>query len=112
MSDTPSLDWEATERALEVEVSQIIRAMPFLWLAIPNRADGTSDRGSPERNCIALISTLAGGRDEASASWLGRYAQAPKIRGASLWNVNHVTDTFDPASLDIAESYVRAMPRL
>ena len=95
------------ERALEVRVSRVIRAMPLLWLSVPTRPDGTSDRGLLERNLIALLSTLTGGGEEASPSWLGRDAVAPKVRGSSLWNVNHVDDAFEPRTLDLLQSYAR-----
>lgn len=103
----PLPDHVDAERALEVEVSRTIRAMPFLWMSVPTRPDRTSDRGMLERNSIALLSTLAGGAEAASPTWLGRNAVAPKVRESSLWNVNHVDDSFDPATLDVLVSYVR-----
>lgn len=93
------------ERALEVEVSRVIRGMPFLWLSVPTRPDGSSDRGFLERNSIAILSTLAGGEEVASPNWLGRHAVAPKVRESSLWNVNHVDDEFEPSSLDLLQAY-------
>ena len=98
---------EDAERAIEVQVSQVIRAMPFLWLSVPTRPDGSSDRGVLERNLIALLSTLSGRGEAASANWLGRNAVAPKVRGSSLWNVNHVDGAFDPNTLDLLQSYAR-----
>jgi hypothetical protein len=103
----PFPDYVHSERALEVEVSHVIRAMPFLWLSVPTRPDGSSDRGLLERNSIALLSTLAGGEEAASSTWLGRHAVAPKVRESSLWNVNHVDDAFDSGALDVLQSYVR-----
>jgi hypothetical protein len=95
------------ERALEVEVSSVIRRMPFLWLDVPTRPDGTSDRGLLERNSIALLSTLAGGDEAASLNWLGRHAVAPKVRESSLWNVNHVDEAFEARTLELLQSYAR-----
>jgi hypothetical protein len=40
--------------------------------------------------------------------WLGHHAVAPKVRASSLWNVNHIDETFDPKVLDVLESYVWA----
>ena len=60
---------------------------------------------------IALLSTLTGSGEGASAEWLGHHAVAPKVRGSSLWNVNHVDETFDPDVLDVLQSYVRATPQ-
>jgi hypothetical protein len=107
MAPGPHPDQVQAERALEVEVSRMIREMPFLWLDVPTRPDGGSDRGLLERNTIALLSTLAGGSEAASPTWLGRHAIAPKVSGSSLWNVNHVDDAFEPSVLDLLQSYVR-----
>lgn len=107
MAPLPHPDQLQAERALEVEVSRVIREMPFMWLDVPTRSDGGSDRGLLERNTIALLSTLAGGSEAASPTWLGRNASAPKVSGSSLWNVNHVDDAFEPSVLDLLQSYVR-----
>jgi len=84
----------------------VIRAMPFLWLRVPTKPNSTSHRALLERNLIALISTLAGSEERPSPRWLGHHAVAPKVRASSLWNVNHVDDSFDPEVLDVLESYV------
>jgi hypothetical protein len=107
MARDPAPAYVDAERALEVEVSHVIRAMPFSWLSVPTRPDGSSDRGLLERNLIALLSTLAGGDEAASTTWLGRHAVAPKVRESSLWNVNHVDDAFEPSTLDVLQAYVR-----
>jgi hypothetical protein len=99
------------EREVEVEVSGVIRAMPFLWLNVPTLPNSISDRGFLERNLIALLSTLTGSAEGASPEWLGHHAVAPKVRASSLWNVNHVDETFDPEVLDVLQSYVRATPQ-
>jgi hypothetical protein len=44
------------EDHLERDVSWHIGSMTFLWLAVPSRPDGSSDRGLIERNSIALLS--------------------------------------------------------
>lgn len=95
------------ELALEVEVSRIIRDMPFLWLDVPTRPDGSSDRGLLEQNLIALLSTAAGGTDPASSTWLGNDATSPDVRASGLWNVNQVRAAFDPNVLDLFSSYIR-----
>ena len=83
------------EAGIEREVSRHIGAMPFLWLNVPGRAD----RGFLESNSIALLSCLSGGPDLISASWLGCYAERAEIRGSGLWNVEHVSDYYEPAFL-------------
>jgi hypothetical protein len=107
MLPKPLPDHVDAERELEVAVSRVIRGMPFLWLSVPTRPDGSSDRGMLERNAIALLSTLAGGVETADLAWLGRHAVAPKVRESSLWNVNHVDDAFEPSTVDLLQSYVR-----
>jgi len=83
------------EPAVEREVSRHIGAMPFLWLSVPGRAD----RGYLESSSIALLSCIAGGLDQPSASWLGGHAERPEIRQSGLWNVQHVSSPYDPAFL-------------
>ena len=96
------------EREAEVEVSRVIRAMPFLWLNVPTLPNSGSDRGFLERNLIALLSTLTGSAEAASPLWLGHHAVGAKVRASSLWNVNHIDETFDPRVLDVLDSYVLA----
>jgi hypothetical protein len=62
-----------SEEAAEREVSRIIRAMPFVWLAVDDAPGPDSLRGYIERNSIALLSNL--GRpplDPPSSGWRGR----------------------------------------
>ena len=40
--------------------------MPFLWLTVPGR----TDRGYLGSNSIVLLSRLAGGPDQPSATWI------------------------------------------
>jgi len=56
----PVEDRAIQESQIELEVSRYIGAMPFLWLAVPDRPDGTSERGYVERNSIALLSSRTG----------------------------------------------------
>lgn len=97
----PEPGWETAEDQLELAVSQHIRAMPFLWLAVPTRSDGSSDRGFIERNAIALLSCAAGGPGKPSSGWLGSHAASRKVRDSGLWNADHVEDSYDPAFLDV-----------
>lgn len=83
------------EADIEREVSQYIRAMPFLWLNVPDRAD----RAYLESNSIALLSCLTGAPDQPSATWLGHYAERIEIRRSGLWNVQHVAGHHEPAFL-------------
>lgn len=78
------------ERALERAVSEVIGAMPLLWLDVPDRRA----RGLIERSLIGLLSNA--GRepiDGPSPGWLGRHADRPAVRDSGLWNVNHVEES-------------------
>ncbi|MFI6578770.1 hypothetical protein ACIBFB_23535 [Nocardiopsis sp. NPDC050513] len=102
--------WEIGEAEVERRVSERIGRMPVLWLPVPTRADGTSDRGFVERNCIALLSGTSGALETPSRSWLGHHAVSPRVRASGLWNVNHVDDPYDPAVLDLMRDLVRPRP--
>lgn len=96
-----------TERALERQVSAVIGAMPFLWLAIGDDPGPDSLRGYIERNAIALLS--AWGKepiDPPSKNWLGHYCDRARVGGSGLWNFNHVDERYDPAFLDQLEELI------
>jgi hypothetical protein len=99
----PQPGWAAQEHQIEQAVSLHIGAMPFLWLAVPGRAD----RDRVERNSIALTSRLAHGSDRPSADWLGRDAGRIEIRTSGLWNVDHVRHRHDPQFLDLFEQLIQ-----
>ena len=98
------------ERPLEREVSAVIGAMPFLWLAVDDEPGPDSLRGYIERNAIALLSNY--GRtpiDPPSSEWLGHYSDREKVRQSGLWNNNHVDESYDPAFLDSMERLIEQM---
>lgn len=89
------------EYQLEQAVSSYIRAMPFVWLEVPDAPGPASLRAYIEANAIGLLSNR--GRepvDPPSSSWLGRHADADAIRESGLWNVNHVDRECDPDFLN------------
>jgi len=97
------------EYPLEYAVSQHIRSMPFLWLAVEDVPGPESLRGYIERNAIALLSNYLSHDepiDPPSASWLGRHAASKNVRLSGLWNSNHVAESFAPSFLDILQQYV------
>ena len=60
------------EIELERAVSEVIRAMPFVWLAVDDESGPASVRGKIERNAIALMSNFnKPPLDPASPHWLG-----------------------------------------
>ena len=87
------------ERPLEQAVSDHIRAMPFLWLAVDDEPGPGSLRGYMERNAIALLSNCNPPQqpiDPPCAAWLGLHASHDAIHRSGLWNVTHVADRYDP----------------
>jgi len=92
-------EWTHLEDQVEREVSRHIGAMPFLWLAVPDGLDGGNSRAFLECNSIALLSKRTGGVDSPTMGWLGHHAISLKVRQSGLWNVNHVDEHYDPATL-------------
>src|SRR5262249_16155748 len=69
---TAPADVRAAENALECELSKVIWAIPFLWLAIDDEPGAKSLRGYIERNAIALLSNFEKkALDPPSGGWLG-----------------------------------------
>jgi hypothetical protein len=106
LSKKPQPQWAAAEAEHERNVSRHIGAMPFVWLPVPTKPDGTSERGYLERNSIALLS----GAEPASPDWLGHHAVNPAIRRSGLWNANHVHEQYRLENLDRLEEYLLALP--
>jgi hypothetical protein len=107
--NTAGRETRGGERALEVEVSQVIGGMPFLWLAVPDDAGPDSLRGYIERNAIALLSNYnKPPLDPSSPHWLGRHADRERVRHSGLWNQRHVDERYDPAFLRSLEQLVSA----
>ncbi len=98
------------ELVLEVQVSESIRAMPFLWLAIEDESGPDSLRGYIERNSIALLSNYNQSPiDAPSESWLGHQCNRERVRLSGLWNQNHVDENYDPGFLKILGRLVSEM---
>lgn len=96
-----SADIRRAEHELELVVSAYVRAMPFLWIAVPGPGGLGNTRSSLERNSIALLSNF--GRapiDTPSPAWLGHHSERETVRQSGLWNVQHVDKTHDRTYLD------------
>jgi hypothetical protein len=105
-------DVRAGESALECEVSKVICAMPFLWLAIDDEPGAESLRGYIERNAIALLSNFdKEPLDPPSTGWLGHSCNRELVRKSGLWNQNHVDEAYDPAFLGRFDRFVSEMGR-
>lgn len=84
------------EQHLEILVSEIVRAMPFLWLGIDDPSGPGSDRGYIERNAIALLSNFNRlALDPPTDAWLGQHSASERVRNSGLWNSNHVDEMYD-----------------
>lgn len=95
-----------TEEEVELEVSNVIGEMPVLWAGVADRASPDSDRAYLERNLIALVAGSTGPLDLPTTSWLGNWSSREAIPVSGLWNVNYVSDGYDPEVLNIFERYV------
>ena len=93
-----------TEAELEAIVSRYISAMPFLWLDVGDEPGPRSERGTIERNAIALLSAYREpAPDPPSSNWLGHLSDRDRVRRSGLWNNNHVDEYYSPSFLDVME---------
>jgi len=98
-----------SERPLERAVSEEIGRMRILWLAVDDLPGPASDRGYVERHAIALLSNLEKTPlDAPSEGWLGHKSASPQVQRSGLWNVNHVSEHYDPAFLDKLDALIEA----
>jgi hypothetical protein len=101
------------EHPIECLVSDHIRSMPFLWLEVSAGTDGgRALRQRIEANAIGLLSNArshgAGAAiDPPSAKWLGRHSPKLDVRKSGLWNVRHVNDGYDPATVQELSHYIK-----
>ena len=95
------------EQEVEQLVSEVIRAMPFIWLAIDDEPGTGSLRGYIERNAIALLSNHdREALDCHSGGWLGCYCYSERVKSSGLWNQNHVEEQYDRGFLATLERLV------
>lgn len=98
------------EYEIEREVSNHIRAMPFLWVEVNDEPSPDSMRRFIEMNSIALLSNFNKNQiNPPSESWLGKYSRNDKVRKSGLWNDNHVERDPDLGFLDILDKFVKEM---
>jgi hypothetical protein len=99
------------EHEVEKQVSDYIRAMPFLWLSIDDPPGPESQRGVIEKNAIGLLSNYEKEEviDSAFSGWLGRYAENEKVRHSGLWNVNYIEEEYESDFLGKLREFVGKM---
>jgi len=97
------------ELELERRVSDYVRDLPFLWVAVDDEPGPDSDRALLERNTIALVSNYRRASiDPRVERWLGRESPSEHIRESGLWNVDHTEEPCDPGFLDRLAEAVEA----
>ena len=95
------------EIELERVVSEVIPAMPLVWLPVDDEPGPASVRGKIERNAIALLSNFnKPPLDPPSSHWLGRHCDRDRVRASGLWNQNHIDESYDSAFLHDLERLV------
>jgi|CZCB01.1.fsa_nt_gi hypothetical protein len=98
------------EIRLECLVSQTIGNMPLLFLEVDDPTGPDSLRGYIERNAIGLLSNYQRlPIDKPSLQWLGKYCAHPYVQNSGLWNLDHVTASYDPAFLRVLKRLVDKM---
>lgn len=98
-------------RLEELEMER--RVSDYLWVKIDDEPGPESDRAYIERNAIALVSNVGGESiDPRAEDWLGHYSPVTDIRDSGLWNINHVTEDYQPESLDTLARYINGTPEL
>ena len=83
--------------------------MPFLWLNVGDEPGPRSERGTIERNAIALLSGYREpALDPPSDGWLGHSSDQGRVRRSGLWNNKHVDEDYVPSFLDTMERRIEA----
>jgi hypothetical protein len=99
------------ELDMERRVSEYIRELPFLWVDVDDEPSPESDRAYIERNMIALVSNIdTESIDPRREDWLGHHSPVMEIKQSGLWNINHVTEDYQPEFLETFEGYIDRMP--
>jgi len=100
---------KGNEYPLELAVSQYIGGLPFLWLAVDDAPGPDSQRGTIERNSIALLSEIS--NSHITDDWLGNSSDREKVQGSRLWNNDHVNEMYDPDFLFLFERLISDIKR-
>lgn len=91
----------------ERRVSAYIRDLPFLWVKVDDEPGPDSHRAYLEQSLIGLLSNYGKASiDPRDPDWLGKHSPSAAIRESGLWNVNHVTDDYEPEFFDLLEYHI------
>lgn len=95
------------EYSVEKLVSQKLNSMPFLWLELDSRTESQDFARFMEKNAIALLSNYGKAPlDEPSDSWLGNFCTNPFVQRSGLWNVEYVSENYNPDFMEEFRSLV------
>jgi hypothetical protein len=94
------------EHELEQRVSEYIRDLPFLWVDVPGKPGPECDRAVIEANTIAMVSRYRRSAGPSDLNWLGYHSPKSEVYQSGLWNVRHVSDSFDPLVVNQLSEYV------
>ncbi|WP_229380520.1 hypothetical protein [Haloarcula marismortui] len=94
------------EHELEQRVSEYIRDLPFLWVDVPGDPGPECDRAEIESHTIAMVSRYRRSAGPSDLDWLGYHSPKSEVYQSGLWNVRHVSDSFDPSVVDQLSAYI------
>lgn len=99
------------EYSVESRVSEYVRRLSLLWLAVDDAPGRESRRAFVERNSIAILSNFASASpiDPASKDWLGHSSPRQRVVGSGLWNSEFVDGDTDPGWVGVLERFVTEM---
>jgi hypothetical protein len=97
------------EHFLEVQVSQVINNMPFLWISTDRSLKPEQLNMFIQRHAIALLSNYRKKTpyDLPSPEWLGRHCPNDAVQLAGLWNDRYIDVRCNPKFLDYLEKLVQ-----
>ena len=95
------------EHPLEKRVSDHIRSLPFLVLAVPGDAGPQSDRASIEKRLISTFSFYR--RSHANlidGDRLTNHSPKPEVYKTGMWNIDHVEGFSSPSVAKDLDKYI------
>lgn len=101
-----SPDQREHEHPHEKRVSEYIRGLPFLWVAVDDAPGPESDRAFIERNLVGMLSNFGRASiDRRAAGWLGKHSRSKAVRMSGIWNDEHVRHDYDRDVLRVLEEH-------
>lgn len=100
-----------TERSHEIQVSNYLAEMTFLYVSVPDvPRQQRNPRANLKRNAVALLSGYhEHSPDKPSSEWLGHHSTKEEVRRSGLWNNQYVKKSYDSTFLEDFERFIRAM---